>query len=429
MDKIMDIRESTRFRDEALKKKQKLLDGIVAEKRGYTDDEKVRVDALTNEIEKYDDHIRLYRAREYQITGRTPEEIQAAIQNQGEPGMYRGAVSPGQERGFQPRGYTTSHRNFGEFVRDCRFNPENLRVMSMGVGATGGFTVPDQFIGQIFQVTPESSIVRPRATPVPGLEGSPDAASLIPALDSEAGAHGGVEVSWISEGGDKPLTEPELYEISLQPEELAGHLVVTDKLLRNNAANLSIFLEKVFREAIFAAEDRAFLNGTGTGMPLGVLNSPARLDIARAGAGAVAFADICGMISVFMPDSWTRGVWVINVSVLPQLMAMVDAGNHRIFVGKDNMRGLPPSLIGIPVIFTGRTPTLGNRGDVMLCDFEYYLVKTGFGPAVAASEHVLFKSNKTVIKAFHNVDGEPWVRAPITLEDNSTTCSPFVILE
>ena len=54
MDKIMDIRESTRFRDEALKKKQKLLDGIVAEKRGYTDDEKVRVDALTNEIEKYD---------------------------------------------------------------------------------------------------------------------------------------------------------------------------------------------------------------------------------------------------------------------------------------------------------------------------------------------------------------------------------------
>ena len=44
------------------------------------------------------------------------------------------------------------------------------------------------------------------------------------------------------------------------------------------------------------------------------------------------------------------------------------------------------------------------------------------------SEHVKFTSNQTVIKAFRNVDGKPWVNAPYILEGGATQVSPYVIL-
>ncbi|MGD9644055.1 MAG: phage major capsid protein, partial [Elusimicrobiales bacterium] len=75
------------------------------------------------------------------------------------------------------------------------------------------------------------------------------------------------------------------------------------------------------------------------------------------------------------------------------------------------------------------TPALGSKGDLILVDFTYYLIKDGSGPFVAASEHVLFRQNKTVIKVFWNVDGKGWVNEPLTLEDGTTKVSPYVVLD
>lgn len=82
-----------------------------------------------------------------------------------------------------------------------------------------------------------------------------------------------------------------------------------------------------------------------------------------------------------------------------------------------------------PIEFTGKTFPLGARGDLALVDFSKYLIKDGSGLYVGASEHALWKQNKTIIKAFTNVDGKPWVKSPIKLEDGVTTVSPYVILE
>ena len=46
---------------------------------------------------------------------------------------------------------------------------------------------------------------------------------------------------------------------------------------------------------------------------------------------------------------------------------------------------------------------------------------------ISMSEHVKFTSNQTVIKAFRNVDGKPWVNAPYML-DSGVQVSPYVLL-
>jgi HK97 family phage major capsid protein len=73
---------------------------------------------------------------------------------------------------------------------------------------------------------------------------------------------------------------------------------------------------------------------------------------------------------------------------------------------------------------------VGTEGDLILADCSYYLIKNGSGPFVEASPHVYFTSNQTVIKAFWNVDGKPWLSQPIPLEGStSNTVSPFVVLQ
>jgi HK97 family phage major capsid protein len=95
----------------------------------------------------------------------------------------------------------------------------------------------------------------------------------------------------------------------------------------------------------------------------------------------------------------------------------------------DARTGVLGTLLGLPLVYTDLLPALGGKGDLMLANFQYYLIKDGYGVEIAASEHVYFTTNRTVIKAFWNVDGKPWLTAPITLRDKVTKVSPFVILD
>ncbi|TYO97041.1 phage major capsid protein [Desulfallas thermosapovorans] len=318
-------------------------------------------------------------------------------------------------------------RNLGEFLETVRFSPGDLRTMSAGVGSAGGFLVPQQFRDDILKISPEAAIVRPRATIIePG--SAPDASITIPALvQGNEGVFGGVTVQWIAEGDPIPETEPELGTVTLTPKEVAAHVVVTDKLLRNSEAASQLITE-LLRNAVAAAEDYAFLRGNGVGKPAGVLNCPGRIIVNRQQAGNIQYTDIVNMLSRILPDSWSSAVWIASITTLPQLVTLQDPAGRYIFIQGDASKGIPSTLAGIPIRFNGRVPTIANEGCLMLSDLRYYLIKDGSGPFVMASEHVRFIENKTVIRIFWNVDGAGWVTEPLLLEDGETTVSPFVCL-
>lgn len=325
-------------------------------------------------------------------------------------------------------------RNVGEFIYAACFSPSDKRLaqyyeqreQSMGVGAKGGFAIPTQFLSTLLSVTPQEAIFRPRCRVIPAGD-PPDAEIAIPALNQGAAEnmYGGATVKWIGEGGTKGETDIDLKLITWKPNEVAAYVVLTDKLLRNWQAASAVISDQL-RKAIIAAEENAFYNGTGVGQPLGVLRSPARRDYNRATASQIAFADIVGMYARLYRA--TSPVWIASQTTIPQLATIADAGNNNLWV-QNAAPGLPPSLMGIPVLFHDRSVALGTAGDLMLADLGYYIIKDGSGPFIAASEHVYFTSNKTVIKIFWNVDGRPWLDEPIPLEGATTnTVSPFVVL-
>ena len=331
-------------------------------------------------------------------------------------------------------------RDFGEFLQTVKYNPHDQalrakemsdktqkRFMNMGFGANGGFIVPEQFSNQIKMVDDQSAIFRPRAQVIPAGD-PPDAAITIPALD-QGGANGvyaGVQVTWIAEGAQKPETEPAFREIRLEPNEVAAHVVVTDKLLRNSAA-AGALVSSLLRKAIIAAEEDAFLSGNGAGQPLGIIGHPAAIQVARAGAGAIAYNDVVNMYA--RAKFGGKLAWIGSQTCLPQLMTMVDAAGQNLVWQPNAREGAPGTLLGIPFLLNDQSPILGAEGDLILVDLNYYLIKDGSGISISMSEHPLFTQNRTIIKAFWNVDGQPWLSTPLLARDGVSTVSPFVVLD
>jgi len=322
-------------------------------------------------------------------------------------------------------------KSFGNFLQSVVSHDKLLaeycqKTLSMDSDPQGGYLVPEKWIPGILQVASEEGIVRPRATVIPA--GSPPDAELnIPVLNQAgATAHdmfSGVWFQWTNEGGAKPDKEPAFDSIKLAPEEYSASTILTDKIIRNAPA-LEAFVKAIYSRAQVAFEDQHFLTGNGVNQPLGIINSPAYIQAARTGAGAIVFADILLMLAQIIPGG--KYEWIISRSAYAQIVNLADAAGNSIFIGGDATKGVPDRLMGYPIKWTFRVPALGAVGDITIADLSYYLIKDGYGPAFDTSKHVYFVSNKTVLKMFANVDGQPWLNGTITAEDAATEISPFV---
>lgn len=355
----------------------------------------------------------------------------------------RGALLPRAGGPEAPREFET----LGEFLAAVRFNPSDQRLnfvegvgaagengelqaeMRMDNGPSGGFMVPVQHRNTIMKVPPEAALVRPRANVLEAGD-QPDAGVTMPALDqggtSPANMFGGMQFSWIGEGDDKPETDSKLREFSLTPHEIAGHVVITDKLLRNWRGS-GVFLENLMRDGVNAVEDFNFQQGNGNHKPLGLLYAGATKWINRATANKITYRDLVNMVARVLMRGGGAPIWSMPQAALPEIATLKDDNGNFIWVA--NARdGFAGTLLGYPVRWNNRAPLLGSKGDVTLADWSQYMIKDGAGPFVATSEHVKFLQNKTVIKIFWNVDGSPWMTAPIK-EENGYEVSPFVGLD
>lgn len=412
-----------------------LIDAAEKENRDLTAEEAEQFDALKAEKASIDK--RIERAEGLAASEAVLNAVVPAASRQAGPGATPRAGGPEASTQFE---------SMGEFLAAVRFNPNDQRLNFVeGVGAqtdenglqaemrmdndtAGGFMVPTQLRSNIMSVAPQESLVRPRAQVIPA--GSPpDAAITMPALDQSGTdpghMFGGMTFSWIEEGGEKPETDASLKAITLTPHEIAGFVTVTDKLLRNWQASAA-FVENLMRGGVTAAEDYAFLRGNGVTQPLGAINAPAMKYINRTSANSVTYADLLEMVARLLMRGGTP-VWSMPQGALTKIATLTDPEGH--YIWKANaVDGFAGTLLGYPVRWNNRNPLLGSKGDIVLCDWSYYLIKDGSGPFVAASEHVKFTSNKTVIKIFWNVDGAPWLNGPI-VEENGYEVSPFIGLD
>lgn len=305
--------------------------------------------------------------------------------------------------------------------------PSELKSVNMSQTTSttaGGYMVPDDFRAQILEIAMENAIVRPRATVIPmGTD-----TLKMPAWNQDSHAtnfYGGALGYWVAEGSAITATDAAVKEVALAVNALAALNYQSVRLLKASPMGVAGLLQKSFGNVITFMEDQAFIDGNGTGQPQGVIGSACEVAITRAGGGAIAAADVVGMFARFM-GSLSNAVWIANRTTFPQLYAIKDANNNNLWI-PNVAAGAPATLLGIPIVYSEKASALGTKGDLMLCDFGYYLVGDLGGMEIDYSEHVRFANLEGAMRLYKFVDGKPWMSSAYTPR-KGTALSPFVVL-
>lgn len=314
-----------------------------------------------------------------------------------------------------------------------QFDPR-LKTLSGETGQDAGFLLPEQFSEKLLDQALEDEIVRPRAM-VYGLSMGKGRVMKIPAfedLNHSTSGIGGVQAKWTAEKAEKDETDPKFRMIEMKVNKLVCYSQSSDELIQESGIPLSNVIGTAFKNSIVFYSDYAFLQGSGAGMPLGVLNSPALLTQAgEVGQTTLTinYDNIVGIFSQLAPASFKNAVWVASISTLPQMMKL----SIEVGLGGEHVRILQEQngkffLLGKEFLFTEKVPALGSAGCLGLYDFSAYGILLKEGITLESSIHEGFRNDLTSWRMILNADGQPTLANPLTCLDGTTIVSPFVCL-
>lgn len=424
-----------------------------AESRDLTDAERTEIEGQTAEFDGLERDIGLRNrvaAQNAVLTARPgrvtePDDaVDDAPQNRTTPALQNRA--PAQPRATANG--TNGFRGLGEFANAVRHASQrggdldprlrNAAVSTYGnegTGADGGFAVPPDMRSEILtKVFNEDSLL----TLTDRLQSSSNTITLPTDESTPWQTTGGIQSYWTAEGATKTQSKPVLGETTLKLHTLATLVPVTEELLEDSPAMGAYLNRKAPEKMDFKVSD-AIVRGTGVGMPLGFLASPALVTVAKESAQAadtVVLANILNMWARLPVQSRRTAIWIMHPDAEAKLPGMT-LGDQPIYMPSGglsaNMYG---TLLGRPVVPHQTANTIGDLGDVMLVDLKQYLTvtKTGSGRdsnglRQDVSIHLWFDQDMVAYRFTMRVAGQPWWAAPISQRSGSNTQSPFIVLE
>lgn len=309
--------------------------------------------------------------------------------------------------------------------------------LSESIPSDGGFLVQQDFTAQLLNDVFQTGMLASRCRRI-SISSNSNSLKIngVDETSRTAGNRwGGIRGYWADEAEEKTGSKPKFRKIELNLNKLIGLCYATDELLDDASA-----LEGVIRQG-FASEfgflvDDSIVNGTGAGMPLGILNAGCTVSVAKEtgqAAATILFENIVKMWSRLFAASRPSSVWYINQDTEPQLFAMnmaVGTGGVPVYMPAGGISGQPYStLFGRPVIAIEQCATLGTVGDVILSDLSngYILAEKG-GVATDVSIHVRFVYDETAYRFVMRIDGQPVRASALTPYKGSNTQSHFITL-
>jgi len=314
--------------------------------------------------------------------------------------------------------------------------------LSEGIASEGGFLVQTDFVAGLMQraynnsqILSGSGFANPTRIPISSNANGMKLNGLNETSRADGSRWGGVRAYWAAEAAEKTASKPDFRQIELNLRKLIGLCYATDELLQDAAALEAVISNAFAQEFAFKIQD-ALINGTGAGLPLGVLNAACRVQVDKE-TGQAATTLVAENIEKMWARMWVGGlpnsVWLINQDCYPQLFSMskvVGVGGVPVYMPPGGLSVAPfGTLMGRPVVPIEQCQTLGTEGDIIFADFGEYLFCDKGGMQSAQSIHVRFIYDETVFRFVYRCDGQPTWASALTPYKGTDTVGPFVVLK
>jgi HK97 family phage major capsid protein len=318
----------------------------------------------------------------------------------------------GERKSFDPR--TVERKQaFDHYVRrgeSGALAALEVKAMSEGSNADGGYTVPLEIERTIDRVLAKASPIRSLAT-VRQIGGGTYRKPIV-----TAGAASG----WTGETDaiSSPTTTPTLAALDFPAMELYAMPAATQTLLDDSQVDIEQWLAEEVQVVFAEQEGAAFVNGTGSGQPKGFLHytnvadaswSWGNIGYVASGADGAFLADEDAPADALLDLAYApkqayraNGRWVMNRKTESAVRKFKDGGGNYIWQ-PGTAAGQPATIFGYPVTEVEDMPDIAsNSYSIAFGDFARgYLVVDRVGVRVlrdpfSAKPYVLFYTTKRV---------------------------------
>lgn len=235
--------------------------------------------------------------------------------------------------------------------------------LNEGTDSSGGYLVPDEWDSRLIDILKEENILRGKATVIKTSgEHKINIAGTKPAA------------SWIEEGGALNFdTSATFSQIVLDAHKLHVAIKVTEELLYDNAFGLENYILTQFGAALANAEEDAFLNGDGTGKPLGIFATTGGGQYStEAASAAIKSDDLIDLVYHLKRPYRKNAEFIMADKTIASVRKLKDTNGAYIWQ-PSYQAGEPDRILGYPVNTSAYAPELeAGKGGIAFGDFSYY---------------------------------------------------------
>lgn len=411
----------------SFEEKQAEIEGTPPEDAAKRDELKKALEGLQGEVKDLTaERGERLREAEWQSIQSEHETLKKAFEDlRTAPNIFGGTASTGDEviygegsgRSFFEDASTLIKGSIGGQVdSETRERYENSleKAMTEGTGSAGGFLVPPQISSEIIQLRQQDAVLRPLFSSV----------NINTTTLKIASVESGLVAGWVAELAQKPLGDLTFAELSVDTFTAAGLAVASNQLLRDATPSVDTLINSDLARRLRALEEVAFIDGSGTNQPRGILNTtgvgttvyddasptvPELLDAVQDAITSIYTTYFGAPNAIVMhPRTWAYIVKA-RESASPSTYIVGSPGSNPLGRrAQDDIPGYTGGavphgyLFGIPVFCTANMPTNkggGTESRIIVGNFKEGLVLDHESVRLASSEHVFFTSNQTIFRA------------------------------
>ncbi|MTH95856.1 phage major capsid protein [Roseibium sp. RKSG952] len=315
------------------------------------------------------------------------------------------AGSPGRQPSAQG---LESKAAFDTYLRSGREQPAlEIKDMSAGTGADGGYLVPDETETEILERLSHAS-------PIRAIAGNRQVSAT---TYRKPFARTGPATGWVGETAVRPQTgTPQLEELNFSVMELYAMPAATATLLDDAAINMDQWLAEEVETAFAEQEGAAFVSGDGVNKPTGFLSVPqvaetgwswGNLGTLQTGVDGAFPASDPGDVLIDLVYALKSGYrqnarFVMNRRTQGAVRKLKDADGTYLWQPPSGA-GVPATLLNFPITEAEDMPDIGTgTTPIAFGDFRRgYLVVDRMGVRIlrdpfSAKPYVLFYTTKRV---------------------------------
>ena len=308
-----------------------------------------------------------------------------------------GKPMSGKEETKTGRATDEYRQNFWNMMRSKAPMPSVVNALQIGTDSEGGYLVPDEYDSRLIQVLNEENVMRSLGTAITTSgEHKINIAATKPAA------------AWIEEGGALTFGDATFDQIILDAHKLHVAVKVTEELLYDNAFNLENYILEQFGKALANAEEDAFINGTGTGQPLGILaeTGGAQIGVTTKSSGKVTADEVIDLVYSLKRPYRKNAVFLANDVCVAELRKLKDSTGQYLWQ-PSLQAGEPDRVLGYKVYTSAYFPVPApGKAAVAFGDFSYYNIGDRGSRSIAELKELFAGNGMVGFVAKERVDGK-----------------------